>query len=399
MKRRSAHARDHVLLPPASDGDDTAGRAAPLFHPYEIVVCGYSGSGKTTLLEKLIRALSVERRVGYVKHDAHGFEMDRPGKDTHRATQAGAADVFISDASGMARLSARAPGVFEQRYALLDCDWLLIEGYKNSAGPKILLLDADGRAESEWHAGRFENVLAVVVPDSAALPGPGVRFHRDDVAGIADFIRAYFHRLAAHTPVCGLVLAGGRSTRMQRAKWALEYHGEPHALYLHRLLAERCERAYLSLCAGQSADPALADVPAIADRFVDFGPLGGIVSAMFHQPHAAWLVVACDLPYVDGGTIDRLLARRAPFRFATSYRSPHDGLPEPVCTIYEPKSRMRLLQTLGLGYQCPRKVLLNAEIELIDPEHPRELINANIPVEYEEAARSFAPGIPAREGI
>ena len=65
------------------------------FNPFEISICGYSGLGKTTLICKLLQSLSKKYRVGYIKHDAHRFEMDKKGKDTYQASQNGASGVGI----------------------------------------------------------------------------------------------------------------------------------------------------------------------------------------------------------------------------------------------------------------------------------------------------------------
>jgi molybdopterin-guanine dinucleotide biosynthesis protein A len=103
--------------------------------------------------------------------------------------------------------------------------------------------------------------------------------------------------------------------------------------------------------------------------------------------------VPVDLPFLGPGTLQRLLDRRAPFRFATSYLSPHDAMPEPLCAIYEPKARLRLFQSAGLGYRCPRKMLMNSRIALVQSTDELELTNANHPHEHQQAlARLGAEG-------
>ncbi|MEX2608416.1 MAG: molybdopterin-guanine dinucleotide biosynthesis protein B [Gemmatimonadota bacterium] len=327
-------------------------------HPHALAVCGYSGSGKTTLLVELIEALSPEHRIGYVKHDAHGFQMDRPGKDTARAVAAGAVDILINDAGRSARISARPLGLFDAAFTLLDCDWVFVEGYKHSDLPKILVLDREGRAEREWRDGRFRNVQACVggsSPEEVPVP----LFPRDDVDGITEFIRTFWREAAAAVPLYGLVLAGGGPLAL-----------DVHRLHrLHRLVSAHCDAAFLSVRPDQADEEAFDGVPRIEDRFLGLGPTGRILSAMQEHPGAAWLVVTCDLPFIDDACILRLLAHRSPFRFATAYTSPHDGLPEPLCAVYEPKSRLRLLQAVGLGHRCPRKMLMSAEIELVTNEN------------------------------
>jgi molybdopterin-guanine dinucleotide biosynthesis protein B len=108
-----------------------------------VVLAGTSGSGKTTLAEKLIRRLVAHRRrVAYVKHDAHRFEMDRRGKDTWRAMHAGASAVAIASAEQWAWLGrVGIPDIEELvRRALRLADVCLIEGYHGSRYRKVLVV-------------------------------------------------------------------------------------------------------------------------------------------------------------------------------------------------------------------------------------------------------------------
>ena len=94
------------------------------------------------------------------------------------------------------------------------------------------------------------------------------------------------------------------------------------------------------------------------------------------------LVLACDLPFLDAGTLEHLIAARQPARLATAYRSSHDGLPEPLCAIYEPASRAALAAYIASGRQCPRKFLAQSNVALIDEPNPRALDNINTPAEH-----------------
>lgn len=362
------------------------------YHPFEVALCGYSGSGKTTLACRLLARWRDRYRVGFVKHAAHRFEMDKAGKDTYEATQAGATAVMINDPRHFARISALPYSPFERAYAFVDADFVLAEGFKHSDLPKLLLLDAGGRAWQEYQEGRFSNVIAVVGP--AEPPGglTGVSFlHRDDEEGVADLIEAFMYR-HARMPLYGLVLVGGQSRRMGRPKWALDYQGEPHAQRTARLLGGFCERVFLSVRSGQEVE-GMPGWPLIKDRFPAWGPSAGILSAMEAHPEAAWLVVACDLPFLDAPTLEALAAGRDPLKVATAYRSAHGGLPEPLCAVWEPRSRQRLLQAAGLRMGCPRKVLIESVPRLLDLANERALDNANTPADYEAARREIAPAI------
>ena len=105
----------------------------------------------------------------------------------------------------------------------------------------------------------------------------------------------------------GLVLAGGRSSRMQRDKATLEYRtGETQIDAALKLLEGRVVRAFLSVRADQRTDPARAKYPQIVDRGGVEGPIAGISAAFAEHPDAAWLVLACDLPLISGKAAPKL---------------------------------------------------------------------------------------------
>jgi molybdopterin-guanine dinucleotide biosynthesis protein A len=183
-------------------------------------------------------------------------------------------------------------------------------------------------------------------------------------------------------PVYGLVLAGGRSTRMQRDKAVLEYAGRPQLLAAYELVASLTGRAFISVRADQRAEPLRASLPQIVDAVDAEGPIAGILTALDAHPDHAWLVVACDLPRLDRATLERLLAERDASQLATAYRSAYDGLPEPLCAIYEPASREPLHAWLASGRNCPRKFLGKPGVRLLDLADDRALDNVNTPEEY-----------------
>jgi molybdopterin-guanine dinucleotide biosynthesis protein A/molybdopterin converting factor small subunit len=199
----------------------------------------------------------------------------------------------------------------------------------------------------------------------------------------------------ATPPVYGLVLAGGKSTRMQRDKATLSYHdGKTQLEWAMGLVGSHAERTFVSVRPGQD-DPVRARFEQIVDTQEGLGPIGGIVAAQAHHPDAAWLVVACDLPFIDNSTLEYLLAERDPARQGTAFRSGHSGhpkhhgLPEPLCAIYEPSSRAAILAQIATGTTCPRKFLINADTKLLDQPNPRALDNVNTPEEYGSAMASL----------
>jgi molybdopterin-guanine dinucleotide biosynthesis protein A len=182
--------------------------------------------------------------------------------------------------------------------------------------------------------------------------------------------------------LAGLVLAGGQSRRMQRDKAALEVGGEPQLARAYRLVARHAAETYVSVRADQVGDPTRAGRPQIVDRLAGVGPAAGILAALEAYPDRAWLVVAVDLPLLDAATLAQLVAARDPAALATAFRSSHDGLPEPLCAIWEPASRAPLAAFIAGGRHCPRKFLLTHAARLVELAAPDALENVNTPDEY-----------------
>jgi molybdopterin-guanine dinucleotide biosynthesis protein A len=189
----------------------------------------------------------------------------------------------------------------------------------------------------------------------------------------------------------GLVLAGGASTRMRTDKAALQYHGQPQLRWAFELVSKFCAASFVSVRPDQRDDAARAGHPQIVDRQPGIGPIAGISAALLEQPKAAWLVLACDLPFLTERTLQHLIAHRDPQKIATAYRSAHDGLPEPLCAIWEPAAREPVLAYIASGKQCPRKFLINSDTALLDlPEH-QALDNVNTVEEFGLATAALRP--------
>ena len=164
---------------------------------------------------------------------------------------------------------------------------------------------------------------------------------------------------------------------MQRDKAALEYAGETQVARALALLEPLVERVFLSVRPDQRDDPARAGTAHVVDRIADAGPIGGIEAALAAHPGAAWLVLACDLPFLDVATLQQLIAGRAPQRLATAFASSHDGKPEPLCAIYEPASSGAISAWIGAGQRCPRSFLAQHDVALLDLRNPQALDNIN----------------------
>ena len=178
---------------------------------------------------------------------------------------------------------------------------------------------------------------------------------------------------------------------MQRDKAALAYHGRTQLEWAVSFLEPHVQRVFVSVRPDQTNDPVRARFDQIVDTHDNLGPIAGIMAAQAKYPEVAWLVLACDLPFLDDGTLTTLIAARQPQRLATAFRSSHDVLPEPLCAIYEPASREAILAHAASGKNCPRKFLINSDVHLLDEPNPHALDNVNTPDEYGSAIAALSP--------
>ena len=189
----------------------------------------------------------------------------------------------------------------------------------------------------------------------------------------------------ATSKVWGLVLAGGKSRRMGHDKALLLRDGETQLSRAVQLLTPLVERVFVSTTEAQSADPERGKFEQVIDRYENLGPVAGILSAMDENAEVSWLVIACDLPNVDEQTIRLLLAERSDTQPFTAYTSSHDGLPEPLCAVYAPASRILIDAFVDEGIICPRKMLIRSDTHLLTQANPAALDNVNTPEDLERS--------------
>lgn len=154
-----------------------------------LVQCvGWSGSGKTTFLEKLIpRLTAAGLRVAVMKHDGHGFEMDRPGKDTYRLSAAGAVCTAILGPNGFAVLGREPIDFDELRAKLSPADLILCEGMKYAGWPK---LEVHRRATGKPFITHDISLLAAVTDEPVDTDAP--QYGLDDIDACANLILSTF---------------------------------------------------------------------------------------------------------------------------------------------------------------------------------------------------------------
>lgn len=161
-------------------------------------IVGKSDSGKTTLIEKLVPELTRRGyRVATVKHDVHGFEVDREGKDSWRHKQAGAHTVVISspDKVALIRDVEKDLTLDEIREKLIqDVDLILSEGYKKDVQPKIEIFRKE--KHKELLSTKEDHLVAIVSNQKFDIDVPC--FDLEDRKGLADFVEKTFLTSTSH---------------------------------------------------------------------------------------------------------------------------------------------------------------------------------------------------------
>jgi molybdenum cofactor guanylyltransferase len=353
----------------------------------EVAFMGTTCDKIKQLAFQLTKMLSDTYKIAYI--DADHKTADAP----HDSAMQHGAMMEYTDKITHHRFETHAKlEVFQHRAAFNEMDLVLVNGNHFEAKVQILVIDPKKFASLEKKIKKLTDVKAIilleenqVMPDflCECLPHITVlpNFLWSETEKISDFLKE--NMLATKPPLYGLVLAGGKSQRMGTDKGQINYHGKPQREYMSDLLGAFCEATYLS-CRPEQVQDISKNYHALPDSFSDLGPYGAILSAFRHRPNVAWLVVACDLPLLDAATLAQLVENRQPSKIATAFNSPENEFPEPLITIWEPKSYMILLQFLAQGISCPRKILINSDIQLITAHHTKALTNVNDVVEYEK---------------
>jgi len=324
-----------------------------------LAVCGFSGSGKTTLLEAILPQLG-ERglRVAVIKHDAHGLQIDRPGKDSDRLFKAGA-DMVVVHGPDEFMLRGHKTEYFDLDRIITECryhyDLVLIEGHKDTPLSKVWL---DGDGESGPVPTEVDNVIARLSRDE------------DRVSHLLSLLDGWLPGQWQKTPVYACILIGGKSRRMGQPKHLLESDGMSWIEHQTTLLKPLVQKVVIAgvgeLPAALSGMDRLADVPGVQ------GPLAGMLAAMRWQPDVSWLMVACDMPYINAEAIEWLLAQRRPGIHAIQSRLQDDAPVEPLLAVYEVQARAVLEAMVSRLERSPAR--LSTQCPVFSPVVPDELV-------------------------
>jgi len=280
---------------------------------------------------------------------------------------------------------------FEQRLQFYNHDFIFINGNHYEGAKQILILDQAKEASIKKRIDQITNIQFIIkleketaifdcLIDKFPLIKNTTIYTIDQVDKITKHIKNLVEEHIA--PVKGLVLTGGKSIRMGTDKTVLNYHGIPQKKYIKNLLENQLAEVFYSVQNKSDNDNEIHDV------FLNLGPFGGICSAFQKNPNTAWFVLASDLPFVNAELIELILKHRNSSKVATAIKGKNKDFPEPLITIYEPRAYAKLLQYLAQGYSCPRKMLINADVEVIEVDD-NLIRNINTPEEFNEAKKEI----------
>lgn len=276
------------------------------------------------------------------------------------------------------------PSSFKMKGLLNEVDITFINGNHFKASQQIVILNSKKLESLERKLDRLTDVVLVLNDGVNEIP----EFLKEKIKDVpfleindVEKIHTYLKTKIKSIPVYGLILNGGKSTRMGVDKSTIHYHGKSQLDYLYELLPQYCEETFVSVFDDEND---LADkYRTVKDKFIGLGAYGGILSAFQKNPNVAWLVIAIDMPNINKNSLDYLLKKRNKKKVATAFLNPATNFPDPLFTIFESKSYSLLLQYLSLGYACPRKMLINENVEVIDCNQEDLLLNINTPEEKE----------------
>lgn len=344
------------------------------------------------LADRVIQALSPEYKCAYADSSHNDEVVLAPGR------LANGAFLEFTDQVNHQQFNYADPlrfVLFKQQFN--EADLILVNGNHQQAKSQVVIIYENKRASLQKRLEQLTDIQLILLAENTEeifdfiqeklADRPEVPVYRlEETEKIITFFR---NKLERAKPVLnGLVLAGGKSQRMGFDKGAVNLFGKEQRYYVADMLKSLCQEVFIS-CREDQRSQIPADYNVLPDTFTGLGPYGAILSAFRQQPDSAWFVIACDLPLLDTDTVQYLINQRDPSKIATTFKSPYDEFPEPLITIWEPKSYPLLLAFLSQGYSCPRKVLINSDVKLLQAENPDALTNVNTPEDLEKVKRTI----------
>jgi len=352
----------------------------------EIAILGVKCTIIAQLSQKIAKKLQKTAKISYFDASHHS-EESTPILDSFTFNETGALNIQKSTVLNR----------FNTRIQFSNYDLVLINGNHYAGQKQIVVLDPEKEASVKKRIDQITNIVCFVKKTTDATIFDCLKekfkdinaipiFDLDDADGISKLVASV---VKENQPALnGLVLAGGKSTRMGTDKGLLNYHGQAQRDFLRTQMQEVLDsksEVFLSVRADQN----IKDTPVITDKFIGLGPFGAICSAFMHNPNVAYLVVATDLPFVNEEVLKLLISKRNPTKIATAIKGKSKPFMEPLVTIWEPKAYPVLLSYLAQGYSCPRKVLINSDVEIVEIDDAF-IQNVNTPDDFKKVQEKLS---------
>ena len=183
--------------------------------------------------------------------------------------------------------------------------------------------------------------------------------------------------MSAIAPIAGLVLAGGRSSRMGEDKALIDYHGRPQYQHVFELLSAAMPSVFISCRPAQQE--LFQSLPVITDELEDIGPMAALLAAFTHNPATAWLVLGCDYPNFGEAQVRKLLQHRNPDAFATAFFNAERQWPEPLLAIWEPVAHGALKAAHANGQHSLRRLLEAQNSVYLEPKQSASIASFDSP--------------------
>jgi len=359
--------RKHSLLKKRNTGD---------FASNEIAILGTKCSIISDLVQNIAKKLTKEAKIAYLDA-SHKTDISIPKLDSFTFHHSGGLDQNIGDSMNR----------YNDKVRFSSYDLLFINGNHYQGEQQILILDEEKESSVLKRIDQLQNIQFVIKLNEESKYFDFLEQKYPTIKNLHCYSILEIEKISNHieniiqqkiAPVQGLVLAGGKSIRMGTDKGLLNYHGKAHRDLSIEMLKKLKLNTYLSVRKEQEIE----NTQTIEDVFIGLGPFGAICSAFQSDPNSAWLVLATDVPFVDIKILNTLLEKRNPTKIATAIKGKNKDFPEPLITIWEPKSYPVLLSYLAQGISCPRKVLINNDVQIVEIDDAI-IRNINTPEEFE----------------
>lgn len=197
--------------------------------------------------------------------------------------------------------------------------------------------------------------------------------------------------------LAGIILIGGKSSRMGETKALLEFRGKTLLERTAQLLSSCCSKVYISGKEDQRFRVQDHPYTFITDNYPQIGPVAGILSAFESNELAghALLVMATDMPLVDTDLLDQLLILRDIHKKATMFTDMKTGFLEPLCAIYEPSAYIEIKKAVDNKEYSLQRIFKRDHLNLPELKTPFKLKNINTPKELAELNQQIIPNGPS----